>query len=138
VDTARRHEHRRSRTLVRRTPACRASGRFALFDVIDGGGGELLLPVPWATRPEHSHLVSREGLRDLVEAAGFRTDHYEDPTSEMVEQLRRMLEPPPPGAAPPVLSARIFIDDLETKGAAYFRNMTEGRTALALGLFTAT
>jgi SAM-dependent methyltransferase len=115
----------------------RPGGRFALFDVIDGGGGELLLPVPWATRPEHSHLVTRDDLRTLLEAAGFRIDVWDDPTDEMVEILRGMLAGPPPGSAPPVLHASLFIDDLRAKGASYFANMEQGRTALALAACTA-
>lgn len=52
----------------------RPGGRFALVDVIDGGGGELILPVPWATKPEHSHLVTGDHLRMLIEDAGFSID----------------------------------------------------------------
>jgi SAM-dependent methyltransferase len=115
----------------------RTGGRFALFDVIDGGGGELLLPVPWATAPEHSHLVTRDELRSLVEGAGFRVDVWDDPTDEMVEVLRAMLAGPPPGAEPPVLHPSLFIDDLPAKGASYFANMEQGRTALVLAVATA-
>lgn len=115
----------------------RTGGRFALFDVIDGGGGELLLPVPWATKPEHSHLVTRDDLRALVETAGFRVDVWDDPTEEMVEILRVMLAGPPPGTAPPILHPSLIIDDLPTKGATYFANMEQGRTALALAVCTA-
>lgn len=115
----------------------RRGGRFALFDVIDGGGGELLLPVPWATRPEHSHLVARDELRTMLEAAGFRIDVWDDPTAEMVEVLRRMLAAPPAGAEPPLLHPSLFIDDLPAKGAAYFANMEQGRTALVLAVCTA-
>jgi SAM-dependent methyltransferase len=117
--------------------AMRTGGRFVVFDVIDGGGGELLLPVPWATKPEHSHLVTREQLRSLLTGAGFSIEVWEDPTEEMVEVLRVMLAPPPPGSAPPPLSSRLFIDDAVTKLAKYFRNVEEQRTAIALGVCTA-
>jgi sarcosine/dimethylglycine N-methyltransferase len=115
----------------------RPGGRFALFDVIDGGGGELILPVPWATKPEHSHLVTRNRLRALLEGAGFRIDIWDDPTAELVEVLRGMLAGPPPGAEPPVLNPSLFIDDLPAKTASYFANMEQGRTALALAVCTA-
>lgn len=111
----------------------RPGGRFALFDVIDGGGGELLLPVPWATEPEHSHLVTRERLRSLLEGAGFSIDVDEDPSAEMIEATRRMLSDPPPTE----LHTAMFIDDLETKGPRYMQNLAEGRTALALMVSTA-
>jgi SAM-dependent methyltransferase len=116
----------------------RRGGRFVLFDVIDGGGGELILPVPWATRPEHSHLVKRDRLRELLEGAGFRIDVWDDPTTEMMEVLRTMYAAQPPATEPPVLGARLFIDDLGTKMGNYTQNMAEGRTELVLAACTAT
>jgi hypothetical protein len=116
----------------------RTGGCFAVFDVIDGGGGELLLPVPWATAAEHSHLVTRDEQRNLLERAGFRIDVWEDPTDEMVAMLRSMMAGPPPGAAPPPLNPSLLIDDFQTKGQRYFANMESGRTALVLAVCTAT
>lgn len=116
----------------------RPNGRFALFDVVvGGGGGELILPVPWAARAEHSHLVTRDDLRHLLEDAGFRIDVWDDPTDEMVDILRSMLAGPPPGTPPPLLTPSLFIDDLQAKGAAYFANMDQRRTALILAVCTA-
>lgn len=116
----------------------RPGGRFIVFDVIDAGGGELLLPVPWATEPEHSHLVTRDEQRALLERAGFRIDVWEDPTDEMVAVLRAMLAGPPSGATPPLLNPSLFIDDVQTKGERYFANMESGRTALVLAVCPAT
>jgi sarcosine/dimethylglycine N-methyltransferase len=112
-------------------------GRFVVFDVIDGGGGDLLLPVPWATAPEHSHLVTRDALR---ETAGFRIEVWEDPTAPMLEMMRAVLAPPPPGATPspfPAFSPALLIDDVQTKGARYLQNLDEGRTALVLAMAVA-
>ena len=111
----------------------RAGGRFALFDVIDGEGGDLLLPVPWATEPSHSHLVTRDELRSLVTDAGFRIEVDEDPAADMLPAMKRMLAEPSSSE----LTTAMFIDDLETKGPLYMRNLAEGRTALALMVCTA-
>lgn len=110
----------------------RTGGRFALFDVIDGGGGELLLPVPWATEPDHSHLVTRDRLRTLLQDAGFSIELDEDPAAEMIEATRKMLAEPPTE-----LTTAMFIDDIETKGPRYMQNLAEHRTALALVVATA-
>jgi sarcosine/dimethylglycine N-methyltransferase len=115
----------------------RPGGRFAVFDVVDAGGGELLLPVPWATAPEHSHLVTRDQQRDLLEQAGFRIDVWDDPTDEMVEVLRAMMAGPPPGTPASPLNPGLFIDDLPTKAQSYFANMESGRTGLVLAVCTA-
>lgn len=111
-------------------------GRFASYDVVDGGWGELVLPVPWATRPEHSYLVTPERLRGQLEAAGFRIDVWQDPTKEWVPEAREILDGPSSGARP-LFGPGIFIDDIRTKGAAYFRNMAERRTSLVLAVCTA-
>jgi sarcosine/dimethylglycine N-methyltransferase len=109
-------------------------GRFVLFDVIDGGGGDLLLPVPWATEPHHSFLVTRGALRALVEAAGFRVDVDDDPGPELLPAMQRMLQASPPAVG---LTTAMLIDDVETKGPRYLQNLAEGRTALALMSCTA-
>ncbi|QGG96132.1 class I SAM-dependent methyltransferase [Actinomarinicola tropica] len=111
----------------------RPGGRFATFDVIDGGGGELLLPVPWATEPHQSHLVTRDEQRRLVTGAGFRVDVEEDPADELLPAMRAMLSEPPTNG----LTTATFIDDIETKGPMYLRNLAEGRTALSLLVCTA-
>jgi SAM-dependent methyltransferase len=113
-------------------------GRFVLFDVIDGGGGDLLLPVPWATEPEHSHLVAADDLRDLLGGAGFTVETWEDPTEEFVELMRTTMFAPPPEDGPPPLTPGVLIDDLATKGANYLQNMGDGRTALAMVVCTAS
>lgn len=111
----------------------RPGGRFAMFDVIDGGGGELLLPVPWATESQQSHLVTRDEQHRLVTEAGFRVDVDVDPADELLPAMRAMLSAPPTNG----LTTATFIDDIETKGPTYLRNIAEGRTALSLVLCTA-
>ena len=112
-------------------------GRFAMFDVIAGAGGDLLLPVPWATEPSQSFLVTADEQRRLLEDAGFRIDVWDDPTAEMVEVLRTMVAGPPEGAEPRPLTIALIVDDMPTKMAGYFRNIEEGRTALLLAVCTA-
>jgi sarcosine/dimethylglycine N-methyltransferase len=114
----------------------RPGGRFAIFDVIDGNGADLLLPVPWATQATHSHLVTRDEQVALLERAGFRVDIVEDPTTEMLEMMKSM--GPPPGSGAPGLTPALLIDDVATKGQRYMENMAEGRTALVIVVCTAT
>ena len=114
----------------------RTGGRFALFDIIDGGGGELILPVPWATKPEHSHLVTRDRLRELLEGAGFTIEVWDDPTQEMVDVLKKTYGRSA-GADAPEFTPALFIHDAPTKMASYLRNVEESRTALVLALCVA-
>lgn len=113
----------------------RPGGRFAMFDIVDAGGGDLLLPVPWATEVHHSHLVTRDEQRALLERAGFRIDQEHDPGPQMIPTMREMLSAGPSATA---LTTAMFIDDLETKSPRYLQNLAEGRTGLSLVLCTAT
>lgn len=69
----------------------RPGGRLAIYDVLQGPGGEPRFPVPWASRPEQSHLVTPEELRRLLEAAGFRVVSWAD-TSEAGAASRDAVE----------------------------------------------
>jgi SAM-dependent methyltransferase len=115
----------------------RRGGRLAVYDVVAGPrGGELALPVPWASRPEHSHLVTADGLRALLEGAGFEIAVWEDPTAAMLE---RLLARPAATAEPlPLLGRHLFMDEPATKSANYLRNLATGRIALCLAIAAAT
>ncbi len=57
-------------------------GRFAVYDVLQGEGGEVLYPVPWARDPAISHLATPDQMQALLTAAGFRILKAEDSTEE--------------------------------------------------------
>jgi ubiquinone/menaquinone biosynthesis C-methylase UbiE len=64
-------------------------GRLALHDVL-AGTGAVRYPVPWARRPELSFLISGEGMKSALEAAGFRELALDDVTREGTEALRQV------------------------------------------------
>ncbi|WP_419905371.1 class I SAM-dependent methyltransferase [Kiloniella sp.] len=43
---------------------------------------EILLPVPWASKPEHNHLVQEGVTRDLLGDFGFHREIWNDVTAE--------------------------------------------------------
>lgn len=57
-------------------------GRFVVYDVLQGEGGELLFPVPWAREPSISHLATPETMPPLLSNAGFRIVSVRDSTEE--------------------------------------------------------
>ena len=63
-------------------------GRFALHDIV-AGAGPVLYPVPWASRPELSFLMTEADLRTAIVSAGFRHIVSLDVTSDGVEALAR-------------------------------------------------
>ena len=46
----------------------------AVYDVLQGEGGEVLFPVPWAREPSTSHLATPDDMRRLLEGAGFKIE----------------------------------------------------------------
>ena len=107
-------------------------GRLALWDVTAGSGGPLHFPVPWATSPEQSHLVTPERLAELLREAGFATTHWNELTDTAPTAMRSFLA----GDAPP-LGLHVFVPDFQAKAANLVRNLAEHRTRLIQAVLTA-
>lgn len=58
----------------------RPGGRFAVYDVLQGEGGGVHYPVPWARDASISHLATPEEMPGLLTGAGFRILSVEDST----------------------------------------------------------
>lgn len=55
---------------------------FAVYDILQGEGGEIAYPVPWAREPSISHLATPPQMRDLLQGAGFQLLQENDSTEE--------------------------------------------------------
>lgn len=106
-------------------------GRLALWDVTAGPAGPLHLPVPWATSRPQSHLVTPERLGELLDGAGFTKVHWNDLTGQAVDAMRASL-----AGGPPPLGLAVFVDDFETKGQNFVRNLAEDRARLIQAVLT--
>jgi SAM-dependent methyltransferase len=107
-------------------------GRLALWDVTAGSGGPLRLPVPWASSPEQSHLVTPERLTDLLRDAGFDVAHWNDLTEPAGEVMRGFF-----AAEQPPLGLHVFVPDFQAKAANLVRNLGEDRARLIQAVLTA-
>jgi ubiquinone/menaquinone biosynthesis C-methylase UbiE len=105
-------------------------GRFAIYDVLQGPGGPVHFPVPWAREPSISHLVTPEGMRGLLEAAGFEILRWRDVSREgrewFVQMNRRIREK----GLPPLNFSLLLGPDFRTMAENQERNLREGRIAL--------
>ena len=72
----------------------RPGGRLAVYDVV-AAGGTPDYPLPWASRPELSALVTEDALDDLLTAAGFRAAARRDVTEAGLAWTRRDPSPAP-------------------------------------------
>jgi ubiquinone/menaquinone biosynthesis C-methylase UbiE len=101
--------------------------RFGIYDLLQGEGGEVLYPVPWARDRTTSFLVRRAELRSLLQAAGFAVESWRDTTADarlwMEEMKARAAEP----NAPPSMLRLLFAEDAQTIVQNLARNLVEGR-----------
>ena len=100
----------------------RPGGRLALWDATAGTPGELSYPLPWADRPDRSHLVSATELRAAVAAAGFAVSLWTDLTDQAVTVMQAVLSRPPEP-----LGLHAFVPDFAAKAANYTRALADGR-----------
>lgn len=105
-------------------------GQFALYDVLQGHGGPIRFPVPWARAPEVSHLVTPEELERLLLGAGFEISGWRDTTALgrawSGEAARRVREKGLPPLGFGLLLGAEFAEMAENMR----RNLVEDRVAL--------
>jgi sarcosine/dimethylglycine N-methyltransferase len=97
-------------------------GRLAMWDITIGGGGELHYPLPWADRPERSHLVTSDELRAVVESAGFAVEHWNDLTDQAAALMQAMLAQPDNP-----LGLHAFVTDFKRKVENLTHALADGR-----------
>ena len=110
----------------------RPRGRLANWDIIAGTPGELTFPLPWADRPELSHLVSADLLRGTIEAAGLSVTHWRDMTEDAVAIMEIFLSTPP---GP--LDLHNFVDNFLAKANHLVDGLSVGRLRAVQAVFEA-
>lgn len=105
-------------------------GRFALYDVLQGPGGPIHFPVPWARDPAISHLVTPDELRRLLTSVGFEIVSWRETTAAgrewFAEVTRRIREAGSPPLGFGLLLGQEFVEMAENMR----RNLEEDRVAL--------
>lgn len=102
-------------------------GRFAVYDVLQGEGGEVLFPVPWAREPSISHLATPDEMRALLADAGFAIVVEHDSTEESERWFAAMTERLAGSGAPTVTFQAILGQDFPEMARNQVRNLGERR-----------
>jgi len=110
----------------------RPGGRLALWDVTAGPRQPILFPVPWAERPELSHLVSPPELRGILAAEGLEVQVWNDLTDTSAALMRTVNSGP---TAP--LGIHLFVPDFAIKGPNLVANLEQGRARLIQAILVA-
>jgi ubiquinone/menaquinone biosynthesis C-methylase UbiE len=102
-------------------------GTLAVYDVLQGEGGEVLFPVPWAREPSISNLATPVEMETLLAGAGFRILNVQDST----EQSQRWFEAMTAQMAksgPPAVTFQAFLGgDFPEMARNQVRNLTDRR-----------
>lgn len=65
--------------------AIRPGGRLGIYDVVQGDGGPVVFPVPWAGDSSISHLATPAQMRHLLDHAGFCIEAEIDSTESSAD-----------------------------------------------------
>jgi sarcosine/dimethylglycine N-methyltransferase len=104
-------------------------GQLAVWDIVAGEGGKPDFPVPWADRPEYSHLTTSDRLRMAIGASGFEIEQWDDLTGQAAAMMQALLTLPP---SPIGLQA--FVPGFERKAKNLTAALADGRLRAVQGV----
>lgn len=119
----------------------RPGGLFVCQEICAGNGEPIELPVPWASRPNQSHLADAESLRGLIRGAGLLERTWRDITAEIVaarkaQQAKAQASGASGSSAPPPLGMHLVLgEQAAVKMSNSGRNTDAGRTVFIQGVF---
>jgi ubiquinone/menaquinone biosynthesis C-methylase UbiE len=103
-------------------------GRYAFQEMAAGNAATTYFPLPWATDPADSFLVSADEMRTALEEGGFTAEYFEDTSDAHLSHATAE-------AAPSPLTLGVYVDNLAQKAANARRSLQEGRIRLVRGVF---
>jgi len=108
-----------------------AGGRFAFQEIAAGNVPTQYFPLPWATDPADSHLISADEMRTLLGECGLVAERFEDTTDVHLSRSLANATPAPQGQ----LGLSAYVDDLAAKARNSRRSLEEGQVRLVRGVF---
>ena len=106
-------------------------GRYAFQEMAAGDTQTSYFPLPWATDPGDSFLVSSEAMQSVLGECGFIRVVFEDTSDEHLSRTTANATP----AAPGQLGLSVFVDDLARKAGNARRSLEAGQVRLVRGVF---
>lgn len=102
-------------------------GIFAVYDVLQGEGGDVLFPVPWARESSISFLATPDEMKRLLTGAGFKILEAQDSTEESAQWFEQMAARLAQAGPPPVTFQAFLGDDFPQMARNQVRNLAERR-----------
>lgn len=117
-----------------------SGGRFGLYDIMAGPGGDARYPTPWASAPSFSFLEPPDQVRTRITAAGLRLVSWEDVTPKALSWMADQKAEREARAArgekePPTGAALLMGKDAPEKLKNMARNLHEARIVTIMAVF---
>ena len=100
-------------------------GIFAVYDILQGEGGEVLFPVPWARDPSISHLATPDQMKMLLSGAGFNILDIHDSTHESLNWLEARTTHMAQSGSSPAITQILFGGDFPKMISNQIRNLAQ-------------
>jgi len=104
-------------------------GHLAVWDIVADGDRQPDFPVPWADRPEYSHLATSDRLRTAIETSGFEIEQWNDLTGQAAAMMQTLLSLPP---SP--IGLKAFVPNFESKAKNLTAALADGRLRAIQGI----
>lgn len=104
-----------------------SGGRLGVYDVLQGEGGPVHFPVPWARDPLISHLATPTETRRLLQEAGFEILEEVDSSDDSLAWFRSFLSREDAGASGPLGFHVLLGEDFPRMARNQVRNLAERR-----------
>jgi ubiquinone/menaquinone biosynthesis C-methylase UbiE len=108
----------------------RPGGRYAFQEMAAGKAPTSYFPLPWATEPADSFLVSAEVMRSILSESGFTLAHFEDTSDAHLSRTTAQAMSSP-------LTLGVYVENLAQKAGNARRSLQEGQIRLVRGVFRA-
>ena len=108
-------------------------GRFAFQEMAAGKAATSYFPLPWATDPADSSLISAAGMHLALVKSGFIAEFFEDASGTILNgpSLSGTLD----GTGQTQLSLSVFVENLAQKAENARRSLQEGQIRFVRGVF---
>lgn len=105
----------------------RPGGRFVVYDVLQGEGGEVRYPVPWASDPSTSFLATPEQMHGLLTGAGFEVLADVDSSDRSLTWFQQVRDRVARDGPPPVSFSAFLGEAFGQMAANQVANLAERR-----------
>jgi len=106
-------------------------GRFVFQEVAAGTVATSYFPLPWATEPADSLLISGDEMCAMLDRCGFATEQFEDISDNQFNRNSANYKPAPTGQ----LGLAVYVDDLATKAGNAQRSLEQDQIKYVRGVF---